>query len=61
MNARTFDPLFFDHLDEGFAANEAIEEDEVIVTQCPICGECDLMFEADFTLVDLYGEPHKCP
>lgn len=63
MNARTFDPLFFDHLDEGFAANEDVDGGEEItyVTLCPICGGQDLVLELDGTLVDLEGIAHKCP
>lgn len=59
MNARTFDPFFFDRLDEGFAANED-DEEETLVQQCPICGEYDLVLETDGRLVDLDGELHQC-
>lgn len=63
MNARTFDPLFFDHLDEGFAANEDVPGDDfTLVERCTICGETELVFEADLgQLVDLNGRPHVCP
>lgn len=64
MNARTFDPLFFDRIDEGFTADQIddVEDDFTLVERCPICGETNLVFEADLMiLVDLDGKPHKCP
>jgi hypothetical protein len=62
MNARTFDPFFLDRIDEGFAAEEDVPDDDALFfEQCHICGDDELVREADGQLLDLNGEPHECP
>lgn len=50
-----------DTLDSVVAALPEDEvEETVFATSCGVCGEGDLVYEDDGTLVDLEGRPHKC-
>ena len=69
MTARAFDPSLLDLIDGGLLEesdfqHERTEDGEppVMVVQCPICGEHDLVLEVDMArLIDLDGNPHECP
>jgi len=63
---RAFDPGMLEAVDasefDDRADTPAVDDTPyMVVEMCPVCGDSDLVREADGALVDLDGVPHECP